>query len=104
MKTLDLFEATDLIIGTSCSNCNFTAGSKAVPINSSDLNENGGTIPTTAKQRAGAKLADVITMPGKSSQSSTYLCKNPTVHQPVTPHMCCNLWSAPGILYCADGE
>jgi hypothetical protein len=106
MNLSDLQEAAnkELVAGTTCANCMYTkdqVSSKVVP---GDLNKFGGIDAVTPSDKKNAKLADIITMPGKKLPTKKYMCNNPYVMQWVTERMCCNLWDHPGIIRNFDGK
>lgn len=92
----------EYVNGTKCSNCTFTEGQEAVRITKKDMNTQGGIDSKSAKDIAGAKAADLITMPGSKFPSVKVKCTNSTVAQFVTERMCCNFWKAPGMVHCSE--
>ena len=90
-------EQPKIIEGTSCVNCDFTKHQKTEKVTEDDLNKFGGIDPTSKQDIAGAKKADLITMPGAKFPTIKLWCKQPAVDQWVTERMCCNFWNAPGI-------
>jgi len=106
MNEAELYEANnkDVVVGTTCANCIYTKDQPSAKVVAGDLNSNGGTIPVTPSDKKNAKLADVITMPGKKLPTKKYMCNNPYVIQWVTERMCCNLWDHPGLIRNFDGK
>lgn len=99
MKIVNLLvESNELIVGTSCINCDFIKGEKHEKVTRDELNKNGGIDSTTKSDLAHAKKADLITMPGHKYPSEKVWCNNENVQQWVTERMCCNFWNAPGII------
>ena len=98
MKLEDIKVKQEPIIGTTCMSCDFTKNQPAVKVSEDELNKNGGMLSTNKDDLAGAKKADLITMPGEKSASIKKMCQHPEVKQWVTVRQCCNFWNAPGIL------
>jgi hypothetical protein len=106
MNIFDLQEASnsELVVGTTCTNCTFTKDQPTTKVIAGDLNAQGGITPQTPSDKKNAKAADVITMPGKKLPTKKYMCNNPLVMQWVTERMCCNLWDHPGLIRNFDGK
>lgn len=99
-----LEDKSDIVEGTTCANCAFTKDQKTQDVSRSDLNSQGGTVPSTDKELADQKRADVITMPGTKYPAKKLWCSNSEVNQWVTERMCCNLWEAPGIIFSCNED
>jgi hypothetical protein len=105
VNLIELYESTkDVVIGTTCANCNFTKDQVSSKVTKADLNKFGGITPITPTDKKNAKAADVITMPGEKFPTKKYMCNNEHVMQWVTERMCCNLWEHPGLIRNFNGK
>lgn len=86
------------IVGTNCYNCKYIS-KKEEPINSNDLNNEGGLDPKNKQEMARAKKADLITLPGgtKADASSKKFCNHEKIKMYVTVRMCCAYWDNEGV-------
>lgn len=91
-----LEKSNEGITGTNCGNCKATTDTKTKK--ASNLNKQGGTIPSNDKELELAKNGDLITMPGTEQATIMAWCKHPKINQWVTKRMCCAYWDAPGTL------
>jgi len=72
---------------------------KDEPINSGELNEQGGINPKNDEEMDRAKKADLITLPGgsKADATSKRRCYNDKINMFVTVRMCCGYWDNAGV-------
>ncbi len=82
-----------VIIGTNCYNCIWIA-KKEEPIESQELNPEGGIDPKNDEDMQKAQTADLITLPGGSKDDATSKkkCYNEKIKMYVTSRMCCGYW------------
>lgn len=77
-----------IVIGTNCGNCLYFRG-RRVKVRT---NYQGGAIIRSRESLSLARMADLITLPGKISPRGARMCVNPRIDQPVNDRMCCDYW------------
>lgn len=86
------------ILGTNCYNCMYISKEEE-PVNSNELNPQGGRDPKTPEEMQKAKTADLITLPGGSTADAANkkFCTHPKIQMFVTVRMCCGYWDNAGV-------
>jgi hypothetical protein len=93
-----ILESNTKITRLNCSNCVSIKDQECKPLKRADQNDQGGTLCTTASQKAVAKKVRLITLPGAKPVSSQCWCNHPDVEAWVTERMWCTRWEAPGVV------
>jgi len=86
------------IIGTNCYNCKYIAPQET-PVDSKELNDEGGIDPKNKDELERAKKADLITLPGgfKNDPTTKKYCNHEEIKMYVTARMCCGYWDNVGV-------
>ncbi|HUK84782.1 MAG TPA: hypothetical protein VLU95_02860 [Candidatus Acidoferrum sp.] len=86
------------VVGTNCYNCMYVS-KKEEPVDSKELNDQGGIDPKTKEDMKKAEKADLITLPGgpKADASNKKFCGHEKIKMFVTVRMCCGYWDNQGV-------